>query len=89
MPFLKKVKERFPEKNIWAYTGYVLDKDLVEGGKCHTKDTEEMLRQIDVLVDGPFLMAQKDITLKFKGSANQRVIDVKYFLEQGNIVTLM
>lgn len=89
VPFLKKVKERFPEKNIWAYTGYVLDKDLVEGGKCYTKDTEEMLRQIDVLVDGPFLMAQKDITLKFKGSANQRVIDVKYFLEQGNIVTLM
>lgn len=89
VPFLKRVKERFPQKNIWAYTGYILDKDLTEGGKCYTKDTEEMLKQIDVLVDGPFLLEQKDITLKFKGSANQRVIDVKCFLEQGSIVTLM
>ena len=89
VPFLKKVRDRFPQKNIWAYTGYILDKDLVPGGKCYTKDTPEMLKKIDVLVDGPFIMEQKDITLKFKGSANQRVIDVKCFLEQGSIVTLM
>ena len=75
VPFLKRVKEQFPEKNIWAYTGYILDRDLMEGGKCCTKDTPEMLKRIDVLVDGPFVEEKKDITLKFKGSSNQRVID--------------
>ena len=88
LPFLLRVKEQFPQKNIWAYTGYVLDRDLVAGGKCFTADTPEMLAQIDVLVDGPFVEEQKDITLKFKGSANQRVIDLKKFREQGVIETL-
>ena len=55
LPFLRRVKKLCPEKDIWAYTGYVLDRDLVSGGKCDTQDTQEMLSYIDVLVDGPFL----------------------------------
>ena len=85
LPFLKDVRERFPKKNIWAYTGYVLDTDLTEGGRRFCEATKEMLSCIDVLVDGPFVTEQKDITLKFKGSANQRVIDVKHYLTTGSI----
>lgn len=88
VPFLKRVKEQFPEKNIWACTGYILDRDLTEGGKCCTKDTPEMLKRIDVLVDGPFVEEKKDITLKFKGSSNQRVTDLKKFCKEGVTETL-
>lgn len=73
-PFLKKVKNEFPLKNIWCYTGYIYDKDLVDGGKKYTDDTLDMLSNIDVLVDGPFIEELKDITLKFRGSSNQRLI---------------
>ena len=51
LPFLRRVKERCPEKDVWAYTGYILDRDLVPCGKCYTEDTKEMLYYIDVLVD--------------------------------------
>lgn len=73
-PFLKKVKNEFPLKNIWCYTGYIYDKDLVDGGKKYTDDTLDILSNIDVLVDGPFIEELKDITLKFRGSSNQRLI---------------
>ena len=70
---LKEIKENYPKKkNIWCYTGYTYDKDLLEGGKVYTPFTEEMLSYIDTLVDGQFIESQKDITLKFRGSANQR-----------------
>ena len=65
-PFVKKVVEQCPGKDIWAYTGYVLDRDLIPGGRCYTKDTKELLERIDILVDGPFVTEQKDISLKFK-----------------------
>lgn len=73
-PFLKKVKNEFPLKNIWCYTGYIYDKDLVDGGKKYTDDTLDMLSNIDVLIDGPFIEELRDITLKFRGSSNQRLI---------------
>ena len=73
-PFLKKVKNEFPLKNIWCYTGYIYDKDLVDGGKKYNDDTLDILSNIDVLVDGPFIEELKDITLKFRGSSNQRLI---------------
>lgn len=85
-PFIKEVKECYPNKDVWAYTGYILDKDLIPGGKCYTKVTKEMLSRIDVLVDGPFIIEQKDLMLKFKGSANQRVIDMRQYLKNGSIV---
>ena len=76
MPFMRRVKERYPNKDVWAYTGYLYE-ELLENGRKHTEYTDELLSMIDVLVDGPFIEEQKDITLKFKGSANQRVIDME------------
>ena len=74
--FFHEIKENYPKKNIWCYTGYTYDKDLLEGGKVYTPFTEEMLSYIDTLVDGQFIESQKDITLKFRGSANQRILDL-------------
>ena len=89
LPFLLRVREQYPDKNIWAYTGYVLDQDLQEGGKSYCEVTMQLLSCLDVLVDGPFIAEQKDITLKFKGSANQRVIDMKEYLANGSIRILI
>ena len=89
LPFLLRVREQYPHKNIWAYTGYVLDQDLQEGGKSYCEVTKQLLSCLDVLVDGPFVAEQKDITLKFKGSANQRVIDMKEYLTNGSIRILI
>lgn len=73
---LKKVRETYPEKTIWCYTGYLYDVDLIEGGKVYTDVTEEMLSYIDTLVDGEFIEEQRDISLQFRGSKNQRIISL-------------
>lgn len=73
---LKKVREVYPEKTIWCYTGYLYDVDLIEGGKVYTDVTKEMLSYIDTLVDGEFIEEQKDISLPFRGSRNQRIIEL-------------
>lgn len=83
---LKEVKRQFPTKNIWCYTGYVLDQDLLMGGKRHGECTDEMLSYIDILVDGPFIEAKKDISLAFRGSSNQRVIDLVKSLKEQEII---
>lgn len=88
VPFMRKVVARYPNKNVWAFTGYIYDKDLVAGGRRHTEDTDELLSMIDVLVDGPFQEKKKDITLKFRGSSNQRILDLKETIRTGNIITL-
>lgn len=86
LPFLQKVKARCPDKDIWAYTGYLLDKDLQKGGKKHTKYTKEFLKNIDVLVDGPFIIEEKPSTpIAYKGSLNQRIIDLNKTRELGKI----
>lgn len=78
-PFLKKVRKAFPLKNIWCYTGYVYDKDLLPAeGRKHTPYTQDMLDCIDVLVDGPFVEELKDISLQFRGSSNQRILRFKH-----------
>ena len=74
---LKKVREMYPEKNIWSYSGYVYDKDLIPGGRAYTEVADEMLSYIDVLVDGPFVEDLKDITLQFRGSSNQRILNLR------------
>lgn len=89
VPFLRRVKEKLPKKTIWCYTGYTLDKDLVEGGRAFCEVTEEMLSMMDVLVDGEFVEALKDIRLVFKGSSNQRIINLKETLKKGEIVLYM
>lgn len=74
---LKRVKETYPKKDIWCYSGYLYDVDMQEGGRVYTDVTEEMLSCIDVLVDGEFMEEEKDITLLFRGSRNQRLIVLK------------
>ena len=83
---LSLVRKQFPDKDIWVYTGYILDQDLLEGGKCHTPWTDEMLSYIDVLIDGPFVEELKDLSLQFRGSSNQRLIDVPQALAAQDIV---
>ena len=88
LPFVKRVKEKFPQKTIWSYTGFVYDTDLIAGGRAHTECTDELLSLVDVLVDGPFIESLKNLMLKFRGSSNQRIIDMKKTLETGAVVTI-
>lgn len=83
---MRKIKARFPQKTIWSYTGFVLEKDLIKGGRKYTEVTEEMLSFLDVLIDGPFILSQKNIALAFRGSENQRVIDMRKTRETGQII---
>lgn len=78
----RKIRRELPEKSIWSFTGYVYGKNLphVQGV------TDELLRSIDVLVDGPFVAEKKNLSLRFRGSENQRLIDMKKTLETGSVV---
>ena len=91
-PFLatltKRVKEELPGKDIWCYSGYSLDTDMLSGKLSGIPSTRALLENIDVLVDGEFVLDKKDISLKFRGSSNQRVIDVPASLKAGKPVLL-
>ncbi len=80
---LRQVRAKYPEKSIWAFSGYLFDRDILSG---RLGDTAEYLRYLDVLVDGPFVEAKKNLSLRFRGSENQRLIDVPASLEQGEVV---
>ncbi len=73
-PFCEKIKEIYPTKNIWCWTGYIYDKDLIKGGRKYTEFTDRLLNCIDVLVDGPFIEEKKNLMLEFRGSENQRIL---------------
>ena len=80
---LRRVKKEFPEKSIWAFSGYLFDMDILSG---RLGDTSEYLSYLDVLVDGPFIEAKKNLSLRFRGSENQRLIDVKKSLAAGEVI---
>ena len=80
---LRQVKKEYPDKSIWAFSGYLFDKDITSG---RLGDTSEYLSYLDVLVDGRFVMEKKDLTLRFRGSSNQRLIDVPASLEKGEVI---
>ena len=80
---LRQVKRELPNKSIWAFSGYLFDKDILSG---RLGDTSEYLSYLDVLVDGPFVEAKKNLSLRFRGSENQRLIDVPASLQAGQIV---
>lgn len=84
-PFLARVKAELPTKTIWAYTGDVIE-DLLPGGTRNTADTDALLQLIDVLVDGPFVLNLKSLGLRFRGSSNQRIIDVPATLAADEVV---
>lgn len=83
---LKEVRSRLPEKDIWCYTGYDFDKDLKGEFAEINKSTSELLSLIDILVDGEFVLELKNPSLKFRGSSNQRIIDVQSSLKSGETV---
>lgn len=86
LPFLRTVKKKYPKKDIWCYTGYRFEEDLLGKFCAQWDDMGEFLSYIDVLVDGEFIMAQKDISLQFRGSGNQRIILVQESLKKGETV---
>ncbi len=78
MPLLRQFREKYPDKTIWCYTGYTYETDLLDpDGVAHTEVTDEMLSYIDVLVDGEYVEELHDITLEFRGSSNQRIINLR------------
>ncbi len=88
LPFVRQVKEKYPKKNIWCYTGYTFNPatGLLNESRANTEETKELLSLFDVLVDGPFVEELKKITLKFRGSSNQRVLDIKKSLAEKKAV---
>lgn len=83
---LRQIKAKYPEKTVWAFSGYLFDKDILAGRLGPWEVTREYIGYLDVLVDGPFVEAKKDLSLRFRGSSNQRIIDVPASLSKGEIV---
>ncbi len=86
LPLLRRIKEELPEKTVWCYTGYLFDKDIKSKMMVKWPETREMIKYIDILVDGEFKKELKDLKLRFRGSSNQRIIDVKKSLESNEVV---
>ena len=86
LPFVKRVREKLPRKTIWAYSGFTFDEMKTPGTHVRCEVTDELLDQLDVLVDGRFVEELKDISLLFRGSSNQRLIDMKKTLAEGRVV---
>ena len=85
---LRRVKKELPEKNVWCYSGYTLESDLLSPSRARCEVTDELLSMIDVLVDGEFVLEKKNISLSFRGSENQRIIDLQATLKSGKTVIL-
>ena len=80
---LRRIREELPEKSIWAFSGYLFERDMLSG---KIGDVSEYLSYLDVLVDGPFVQSRKNLRLRFRGSENQRIIDVKASLMAGETI---
>ncbi len=83
-----RFKKEFPNKDVWAYSGYLFDKDMVKDGKVYSDHITKILENIDILVDGEFVIKKKNLSLKFRGSENQRIIDVKKSLATGKTICI-
>lgn len=83
---LRQIKAKYPHKSIWAFSGYLFDKDILAGRLGPWEITKEYLSYLDVLVDGPFVEAKKNLSLRFRGSENQRLIDVPASMAKGEVV---
>lgn len=86
LELLRRIKAQFPEKSIWAFSGYLFDRDILSGRLGPWEITQEYLSYLDVLVDGPFVEAKKNLSLRFRGSENQRLIDVPASLASKQVV---
>ena len=85
LPFVRRVRQAYPEKTVWCYSGFTLEELQTDGSHPRCEVTDELLSLIDVLVDGKFILAQKDISLRFRGSRNQRILDLPATLKTGEI----
>ena len=86
LPLLRKVKKTYPQKNIWCYTGYLYDRDIIDNMCSKWEETKEFLSYIDILIDGEYIEELKQPNLLFRGSANQRSILVQESLQAGSLV---
>lgn len=86
LPLLRAVKQTYQEKNIWCYTGYLFDKDVLDKMCKESEVTKEIVSYLDIVVDGEFMIDRKNLKINFRGSDNQRIIDVKKTLDAGEIV---
>ena len=86
LALLRQLRAQYPNKSVWAFSGYLFDRDLLSGRLGPWEITREYLSYLDVLVDGPFIEAKKNLALRFRGSENQRLIDVPASLASGQIV---
>ena len=86
LPLLRRIKEVYPDKDIWCWTGYLFDTEIRDNMMTKWPETKEILSYIDVLVDGRFEKDKKNLSLRFRGSSNQRIIDVKKSLDSGDVV---
>ncbi len=88
LPFLRRVRAQYPEKNIWAFSGFTYEELTTDGSYCRCEVTDDMLSLLDVLVDGRFVEELKDISLRFRGSSNQRLIDLNASRRAGHLCFL-
>lgn len=86
LDLLRQIKNQYPDKTVWAFSGYLFDKEILSGKLGPWEVTQEYISYIDVLVDGRFIMEKKDLSLRFRGSSNQRIIDVPASLKAGKVV---
>lgn len=86
LPLVRRIRERYPDKTVWCFTGYDFERDVVGTMMQQWQETKELLSYIDVMVDGEFEIAKKDLGLVFKGSSNQRTILVQESLSSGKMV---
>jgi len=89
LPLLRRIKKELPNKTIWCYSGYLFDEQILKEQYHHWKETKEFLSYIDVLVDGKFDLEKKNASLFFRGSSNQRIIDVAKSLKENRVVEII
>lgn len=88
LPFVRRVKERYPDKTVWAFTGFTLELLRTEGSHPRCEATDGLLSLVDVLVDGPFVEEKRNLALRFRGSENQRLIDLNASRAAGKLILL-
>lgn len=88
LPLLRRIRKELPKKTIWCFSGYTFDTDILENMCNKYKETKELISYIDVLVDGKFEIDKKNFKLKFRGSSNQRIINVKESLKNNKVILM-
>ena len=86
LPFVKKIRDTYPNKTIWCFTGYDFEKEILAKMVPESETTRELLPLFDVMVDGRFVEEKRNLSLKFRGSENQRILNVKESLREGKAV---